>query len=206
MNEKKTSMVFLCGEGRSELGSRALEPVYQTDTQPGVIETLLKGVKPKGWQVGGAALWKNYRKYRVGDGARARGDKNTVLKIAVDAYEHGCDIAAFIRDQDGDKERTERIEEGMSDIEGDPKIPVSPIGGTAIPMLEGWILALKGKSKTEQMGRKKLIDTLNAEGLEQKSTDEMVRVVKQSNLEAIPTDAKSLARWLKRARKVLLAT
>ena len=34
--------VFLCGEGRNELGSRCGHPAYQTDAEPGVLHALLR--------------------------------------------------------------------------------------------------------------------------------------------------------------------
>ncbi len=46
--------VLLCGEGKSELGSRAGYPVYQSDEQPGVLEELLKHACAAGWEIAGA--------------------------------------------------------------------------------------------------------------------------------------------------------
>jgi hypothetical protein len=44
--------VILAGEGKNELGSFAVEAPFRGDTpEPGVVEALLRQIRPDGWQV-----------------------------------------------------------------------------------------------------------------------------------------------------------
>lgn len=192
--------VFLCGEGANELGSRARERAYQNDEQPGVIQALLRKVRPDGWRVGGAVTWKSIRKFKVG--AAAHADTRNVLKAALDAREHGCDVLAFVRDEDGDTERSRAIDAGIERAERDGSGPLAIVGGVAVPAIEGWILALRGEARTEERGRAQLAAQL---GADVKSTEAYVAVVEAADLATVPVDAESLRAWIRRAEVALPA-
>jgi hypothetical protein len=193
--------VFLCGEGSNELGSRVGHRSYQNDERPGVIHVLLLRVQPNGWEVGGACEWKRIRKFRAGKADHE--DTHNVLGAALDAKESGCHVLAFSRDLDKDTARKEAVEEGIrrapATLANAPEI----IGGVAVPTLEGWILALLGVRRTEDMAPKRAAETLAQHGVAPKDGTAMVRVVEESNLAQLPSDAASLRLWLSRAETIL---
>jgi hypothetical protein len=204
--------VFLSGEGKNDLGSRAGDPVYQTDEQPGVLQALLYHIQPDGWTVGGARDWKNTRKFQVRRDLLPRtghDDARNVAKLAVDAIENQCDVLAFIRDRDNDPDREQAIENGIAFVESEfprpPRAGEPPriIGGVAVPKLEGWILAASGVRGSESLSpgaaEQELADNL---GHEVKTAD-MVAVVERADLAKLPHDATRLYQWLNRARQVL---
>ena len=96
--------VFLGGEGANELGTRGQRP---PGDDPGVIETLLRRVRPDGWRVEGAIVWKEIRKYQAGAAAHypAHGETYNVLRLLLLAYERDCKMVVFLRDVDGDEGR-----------------------------------------------------------------------------------------------------
>lgn len=167
--------VFLSGEGRCELGSRAGHRSFQSDDEPGALHALLARVRASGWEIGGSCEWKRIRKFRAGKFDHE--DTRNVLGAALDAKEAGCDVLAFSRDMDRDLARDEAIEEGIRRVEG-----IGVIGGVAKPTIEGWILALLQERRSEDMSSKR------AEAL---------------LVERIPDDAASLRRWLERAEQHL---
>lgn len=192
--------VFLCGEGRNELGSRCGHPVYQTDTEPGVLHALLRRVQATGWEVGGARDWTSIRKYKAGSTHR---DTHNVLGVALDAKEAGCDVLAFSRDVDNEPMRKEAVEEGIRLIPETFADAPSVIGGVAVPTLEAWILALQGERHTEDLTTKRAALRLEERGVASKDGRAMVRVVEGADFDELPKDAASLIAWLARARSVL---
>jgi len=142
--------VFLGGEGNNDLGSRWYRPM---GGQPGVVETLLRRVRPDGWRVAGAQDWKSIRKYRAG-AARTRPDHEdtrNVLGLVLHAYEEACEMLAFVRDDDGDELREPAILQALETIAtlgfaDEYRYELAVVGGVARPTLEGWILCLLGVS------------------------------------------------------------
>jgi len=153
-------------------------------------------VQPTGWEVGGARAWRSIRKFRVGKAAHE--DTRNVQAAALDACEAGCDVLAFMRDRDRDFARQQAIDDGIA-LVGVPAV----IGGVATPTLEGWILALLGVRRSEDLSSKRAEDSLADNGVPRKDGAAMVRVVEEADLAAIPEDAASLRAWLGRARDVL---
>ena len=192
--------VFLCGEGRNELGSRCGHPAYQTDTEPGVLHALLRRVEASGWEVGGARDWTSISKYKAG---AARRDTHNILGVALDAKEAGCDVLTFSRDVDNDPMRKDAIEEGIRRIPETFAAAPEVIGGVAAPTVEAWILALLGERHTEDLTTKLATLRLEERGIASKDGRAMVRVVEDADLDELPEDAASLAAWLARARAVL---
>ncbi len=191
--------IFLGGEGSNELGSRAREPVYQSDEQPGVVQALLTKVSPSGWSVEGAIVWKSIRKFRSGDHASA--EVRNVLGLVLDAKRAGAEAVAFVRDDDG-AGRGPEIERGIERAhELFPAIGV--IGGVALPVLEGWLLALSGQTKTEQLSKSAAQRHLEEQLGSSKNTAAMVACVETADLGNLPECATTLRSWLTRARAVL---
>jgi hypothetical protein len=205
MNEAEPLKVFLSGEGRCELGSRAGDRFYQNDDEPGVLQKLLRRTRPEGWIVGGACDWKSIRKFRTGVAGHA--DTRNVLGAAKDAKDSGCRVLAFVRDRDNDRERPAAIEAGMKRIEEKISNPPAVVGGVAIPKLEGWILAMLGEKDTEKMSPGKAERILeNKKGIsksEAGATKTMVRVVETADLVQLPTGCDSLKKWLELAGRHL---
>jgi hypothetical protein len=193
--------VFLSGEGRNELGSRAGQRAYQSDQEPGVLHALLARVQASGWEVGGACNWSRIRKYRVG--AAPHEDTHNVLGVALDAKEAGCEVLAFSRDVDKDLGRHQAIEDGIALVPRTFANAPEVIGGVAVPKLEGWILALLGVRGTEALSPSRAEKDLVAKGVAPKDGRAMVEKVEGADLAGIPPDAASLRTWLGRARDVL---
>jgi hypothetical protein len=192
--------VFLGGEGANELGSRWREPPYESDDEPGVLQALLSRVEETGWVVAGATTWKKLRKLR------ARGptppEERNVVALAYEAKRAGAEILAFLRDADGDRDRSSVIEQGVARAKEDYPL-VDVIGGVPFPVLEAWILAMLGDHKTEGLGKTAAQTCLEKKGLAAKDTAAMVAVVARTDLDRLPKDAGSLIAWRDAARKAL---
>lgn len=195
-----STSVFLGGEGPNELGSRCGHPAYQTGDSPGVIEALLLRIRPDGWTVVGACKWCRIVKLR------ARGptpmDEQNVLGLAHEAARARADVLAFTRDADGDEKRPRVIEKAVT-VAGQKFPSVAIVGAAAVPVLEGWILALLGERGTEALGKAAAQRRMVEKGVEEKNTRAMVEVVADADMQAIPKDAASLHRWLNRANAAL---
>lgn len=196
--------VVLGGEGSNELGGRANPHPYQTDDR-GVLEALLRRVRPDGWQVVDAIAWKRIRKFRAGDHADA--EERNVRGLVLAAKERSADVVAFSRDADGDgpqhRQRCDAVSAGIAWArENFPDGP-AVIGGMAIRMLESWVLASLGEHGTEALRREGLAAALKHQQIPEKDTRAMVARIDDANLAMLPPDATSLRSWLERAGAVL---
>lgn len=198
--------VFLAGEGPNELGCWADHPSYRDPQNRGVLETLLRKVRTDGWEVGDAIKWKDIRKYKAGNCRSA--ETRNVLGAVHQARRKGCDVVAFVRDRDDTNanprdDRQKAIEEGLTAARD--VIPSCPdlVGGIVIRRLESWLCALSGARGTEDNRRPE--DLLRKKGIEDKCTDDMVGLVEEADLDAVPDDAVSLRTWLERAKSALNA-
>jgi len=188
--------VHLGGEGKNELGSCALAEPYQSADIPGVVETLLRRVEPAGWTVAGATPWKSIRKFSARGPMSA--EERNVRGLVEKAAGLGIPVVAFVRDSDGEPDRIVEIDAAIAKAAVDfPAVQV--IGGTANPVLEGWILALQGVHGTEKLGKARAQTQLNFD----KNTEAMTQVASTADLERLPKDASSLNGWMKRAAEVL---
>jgi hypothetical protein len=195
--------VFLCGEGSNELGSRCGLPNYQDDSQPGVIETLLRRVQAHGWEVHGAIQWKGIIKLR-GPRRRIPREEQNVLGLVFAAKKKRARVLAFVRDADDDKNRPKVIADAIGKAkETFPEVEV--IGGAAVPVLEGWILAMRGEHGTEKLGKAAARSKLVELKIPSKDSAAMVDVAAKVALEKLPEDATSLKAWQARANDVLPA-
>src|SRR5258705_10886531 len=107
--------VFLGGEGNNELGTRWYVPMGD---EPGVVETLLRRVRPSGWRVAAALPWKAIRKYRTGAANQRadHADAHNVRGLVLHAYEEACEMLAFLRDVDGELPRDQAIHRALESI------------------------------------------------------------------------------------------
>jgi hypothetical protein len=199
--------VFLGGEGPNELGGWFAEPEFRGESpRVGVLEALLRRVRADGWDVVGAVRWMKIRKYRAG--GHADDEQRNVLGLALMASEHRADIIAFSRDSDGDRGREASVEAGIAAV--GEKFPDGPrvAGGVAVQTVEAWILALAGRSRTEEMSRAKLVPAIEAllGAGNVKQTDRYIETVEQADLAKLAADASSLRRWIERASAALTAS
>jgi hypothetical protein len=189
--------VWLSGEGASDLGDRD-KPNGQ---RQGALEAMLLRVEPHEWLVGGAIQWMAIRKYQAGAarGKAAHEDERNVLKLALIAKEAGCEVVAFSRDIDADREREGGIEKG---IERAKQMfdSLTIIGGAAKPALEGWILALLGERDTDSLSRKRTNELLAKQEIAGKRAEDYVAIIERADFEGLPPGCDSLQTWLKRAK------
>lgn len=170
----------------------------------GALEALLRRVEARGWRVDGGTAWKDIRKYKAG-GARHEShhaDVQNVKGLVLQAYEAGCEIVAFSRDEDADRERKRAIDDGISQAKNIfPTIEI--VGGIARPALEGWILALLGERDTDEMSRARASQRLADRDTSLKSSAAYVALVEEAQLDQLPPGCDSLRDWLTVAREVL---
>lgn len=193
--------VFLAGEGPNELGGWSKERIYR-DERPwlGVLESLARHVVPTGWEVRDAMVWKDIPKLVVG--TRGKGiERKTLLAARLHAMESGCDVVLFSRDRDGPKkdkhEREREIEAVLAELDGDDGA-VTVAGAVCIERLESWLLALTGRSRTEELGDDKVDLELEELGVPKKDTRRMLELIDRHGLAAVPPDAASLRTWMER--------
>lgn len=193
--------VWLGGEGTCELGGRA-----DGDDRRGVIEALLLRLESVGWTVVGATRWKYIRKFTARGALQKgenHGDIKNVMGLALEAHEAASEVLAFTRDIDADDERMKAIATGLEQAANlFPTLAI--IGGGAKPAIEGWVLALRKVSRTDEMSRQRTLEELKAIGISAKSPEEYVAVVEQADLEQqLPGGCDSLVTWLATARGVM---
>jgi len=193
--------VIIAGEGRNELGGFANEEVFRKDEpEAGVIEALLRQVRPDGWRVVDAIHWKKAPKLQVG--IAGKGEALNVQRAYHHAKKRGCEILAFTRDRDDVRfaHRERDIERAIISITETTEGPAL-VGGVAIEKIESWVAAIAGTTQSEKLRRPE--EKLEAQGIRNKDTAAMVQLVQQYGLRNIPNDAQSLRRWLERAEKAL---
>jgi hypothetical protein len=122
-------------------------------------------------------------------------DTRNVQGAALDARENRCSVLVFSRDVDSDPRRSEAVERGIARASA-PGLQV--VGAAAVPAIEGWLLALRGRDRTESLGRaaaKREISDLDP------APESLAELVSASDLAEAPVDARSLRVWLDRARE-----
>lgn len=198
--------IVLGGEGPNELGGWCDQAPYRREPPDlGVLEALLRRVRPDGWIVVDAVIWSSIRKFRAGGHADA--EERNVLGLVLRARERGADILSFTRDCDGDgpqhRRRRDSIERGIA--RANHEFPQGPVvvGGLAVRMIEAWMLALGGERRSEEMGRDGLEAGFRRLKLPLKSTPALVEHIEDADLGSLPPDAVSLRNWLGRAHEVL---
>lgn len=200
--------VFLAGEGRNELGSRAAHPSFQSDKEPGVLGALLTRVRSDGWTIVGALQWKDLPKLKAH--GPSPDEAQQVERLILRAEEAGADIVAFSRDADDEKDaRRAALHRGIEMARTESRCRIAVIGEVAAPTIEGWILALTGRRSTETMTAVKAQRELQITGIAAKDTAAMVRAIERCSAETIahpPDDALGLIRWLTAARDALAPT
>ncbi|HEY4244909.1 MAG TPA: hypothetical protein VGM88_34075 [Kofleriaceae bacterium] len=189
--------VWLAGEGNNELG---IDDALGRRTG-GALEALLRRVRADGWTREGSSVWARIQKYRVRGATERHADFFNVAGLALYASDKRCNVLAFVRDEDGDENREEAVRAALAWVRENLAIEV--IGGVAKPALEGWILAMRGHRKTDELSRSKCKEHLEAAGVVLKDTRGYVAVIEAAELETLPEGCESLGRWLARARELL---
>lgn len=110
------------------------------------------------------------------------------------AREARADAAVFSRDQDGDSDRMERVEDGLQRARA---LFPALAGGVAVPCVEAWLLALRGDRNSERRDAKARF------GSRPGVADEIAALIEHADLHQIPDDAASIAVRLERVRAVL---
>lgn len=177
--------VLLAGEGPNELGGEKM----------GVLQTLLEKVRPDGWEIVGRIRWKDIPKLVVGP--TAGGDGLAVQRLVLLARERGCHVVVFARDRDGRRATERAIERALEEHEG----PTRMAGGVAIETLEAWILALDGRAGSEGIANP-AAELAKVADISKKTTA-MAAIAMKAKLPALPEDAASLRRWLRRCAGAL---
>lgn len=197
--------LLIAGEGRNELGRWAVEASYRDSNEAGVLEALLRKVKPEGWKISGGVLWRKIPKYKVG--AHRGAETRNVLGLMSYAKDRGFDGVVFSRDRDSEKpegrERERDVQDGLAAIES--VLPGAPpcAGGMAIERLESWLLAIGGAPRSEARKSDSVDAWLSERAVPAKDTKAMVAFVERANLDHIPSDAVSLRAWLDSVRRLL---
>ena len=191
--------LFLAGEGPDELGEWSAPASQRPGAGiPGVLEALLRRIAPDGWEISGAVLWKNIRKFKIGD--RRSPETRNVLGALQMASDEGCDALIFLRDRDRYEDREAAIEQGIEQAASHaPEVAV--VGGVAIEELEAWLLAMKGERGSERHADAKSV-LGERHGISRRIN--MVELIESCDLDRLPDDARSLGVWLGRAREVLV--
>lgn len=197
--------VFLGGEGSNDIGTRGQLPMGE---DPGVIEVLLRRIRPAGWGVAGGRAWKSIRKYRAGGAlGKPHGDEaRNVHGLVLHAYEEACEMLAFVRDQDGDELREREIQRVLGMIASfgfaeEYGYELAIVGAVARPRLEGWVLCLRGVIGTDDMSGARVDRELEEAGVALKSTQHYVAIAESCTL---PISDGSLRRWLAHADAAFL--
>lgn len=170
----------------------------------GAIEALLLRVEPAGWIVAGGTIWRRIRKFKVGAalGRDNHGDIHSIAGLVNEAFEAACEVVAFTRDVDADRDRADAIARGIA-FATTIFPTVAIIGGPAIPAIEGWIVALFGVRDTEDMSRDHANRELAACDLGGKHAEDYCDVIANADLAALPPGSDALRAWIKTADDVL---
>lgn len=139
-----------------------------------------------------AAQWKHIRKYRAGD--RASPERRNVLGVAAMARDVGAEVLVFVRDRDADASRGAEIDGAIPAAETINEIRVA--GGVAIEEIEAWLLALLGQRGSEALSDAKAV--LSKQGYD--TLEQKLDIIDGCQLDRVPDDAGSLARWVERFR------
>ncbi|MEW5851370.1 MAG: hypothetical protein AB2A00_21455 [Myxococcota bacterium] len=185
--------VLLAGEGPTELGGWANEPAYRTPENPGLLEVLARRIRPDGWEIGDAIIWKYIRKYRSGD--HRTPEQRNLLGALLLAHEKGLSGVVFSRDRDGDVEREHQFNQALARAAGQfPSLTLA--GGMAVEEIEAWVLAMRGDKRAERhRDPKQELGKHGVVGLEA-----MRQVAEKADLAQACAHSPSLASWLERAK------
>ncbi len=134
--------VLLGGEGKTDIGDFAIEAPYrETPPRPGVVQTLLERIAGTSHDIVDGVRWDKIRKFR--SGAHRQHETRNVMGLALIAKERQCDAIVFVRDCDGDEERQEHVEAGVTEA---TMMLAHVVGGLAVEAIEAWALALHGRT------------------------------------------------------------
>ncbi len=193
--------VLLGGEGKNELGGWAGHAVDQRDDDDGVIKALLRKAGDKPFHVVGALRWRNIPKLRA-HGPSPREAQN-VLGLVHEASRAQADVVAFVRDADRPRKTDERgaVIDAAIETAAAAFPNVRIVGGVAVPVLEGWLLAALGTHGTEDLSKVAAQTRLDARAV--RTTSDMVETIDALEVDRLPPDAVSLRCWCATAHRQL---
>jgi len=110
-------------------------------------------------------------------------------------------VIAFTRDTDNKEQRKNEIYNGLNAAYEKWGLQIGIIGGCATPCLEGWILAIQGMPKTEELSKPKVLGFAKERNVE--STEQMVQCIETEGFERLAQDAECLNNWKCNAERVL---
>lgn len=194
-----TLRVFIVGEGANELGRFVHHPARRADhaNLRGVIEAFLQKLLTDFEVVDGRA-WSKVPSYQQGKGHNFQ---KKILAAALLARAAHCQAFVFLLDQDNEPARIQAVESALQELTA-PEFGLSSAGGVAIPLLEGWILALLGHSGTEGLRPKRATAELEKQYGIKKNSQKMVEVIEAADLKAISKDARAFTMWLDQIRRL----
>ena len=191
--------LFIAGEGLDEIGDFVHERAYRpAKCRGGIIEALLRRVVASGWTIVDGCPWRRIRKFAFGRDMHGR-ERRNILGLVDQAAEAGCEVVAFVRDRDGEKDRHASIELAIAEVR-ECGFGMAVIGGTAIEATDAWILACLGETRSEDLTDPKI--TLQ-DRFSVSTSAGKTEIVESANWDKLPTDASSLRTWLQRATAVL---
>jgi hypothetical protein len=193
--------VFLVGEGSNDVGSYSGSAAYHDPNHAGVVGALLRKLREAGWEIVGGCAWKNLRSLRAH--GSSRGDEGNVAAAALRATDYAADVLLFVRDTDGDKQRLSALERGIESACS--RFAIEVVGGIADPMLEAWVLALRGELNTEGARKGEIQKRAADAGLGDKDGAAMCQWIASADLSGVPADATRLRNWLSSAERALEA-
>lgn len=204
---RTTLRILVAGEGPNELGALFGRSGVDVDhpaedaAGQGVIQALLCKIRPSGWMIHRAYVWKDIRKLRVGRGPSGEGDYENARRVILIARERGCHAAVFLRDRDGRMERQRQIERAVMEASGEgSKLKIA--AGVAVEQLESWLCALAGIMGSESL--EDAVRTLEARcGIAGKSTTAMVQHAMNHDGKKVAPDARSYLEWRRMAARAL---
>jgi hypothetical protein len=167
---------------------------------------MLRRAAPTGWRVVGGLPWKSIRKLRTRGRVEAELQNVRGLLFEASRARDGrpADVVAFIGDSDGNPKRVASIGAALDAHAQCGAAPTRVIGGCAAPMLEGWLLALRGVHGSERPRTKThLTAQLANHGCREPTTRAFVALVEAADFAHLPPDARSLRGWFERATAAL---
>lgn len=201
--------VFFAGEGANELGEWHREPQWRSfsggrmrggEPVPGVLSTLLRKVSAEGWTTTNAIKWKDIPSLVPG---RRDVEGHRVRALFRLARESECDTVVFARDRDGaaNVDRERQIADAIAEEVGKGPLALGVVGGIAVEKIEAWVLALDGRSRSEDTAHPETVMTRELR-VPVKDTAAMVAIAERADLDRVPEDARSLCAWIAAARRV----
>ncbi|MBL8914100.1 MAG: hypothetical protein JNM17_25575 [Archangium sp.] len=183
--------LFVTGEGPAEIGKWSESPEYRNLSKrtDGVLAELFR-TRREGTVIGGV-VWKDVRKYRVG---QAHGDTRTLQGAALLADEAGAEVLLWARDSDGSTERVNLLEAAHAQLK-EERADLEIIGGLPEKAIEAWIIAIAQLLKNPESLSRDAAKTLVREN-DLSNDTKMCELIKGAPKPLDTSRSPSLAKWM----------